>query len=98
MQFAVAYKAFQRIYKFGGQPLVYAALDQAAKERYEAIFGKKHAKTLMQVRPRAALRRRAQGKGGAVAACWRARARCQRSGRTGVVVACGCERAPCSPR
>ena len=49
MQFAIAYKAFQRIYKFGGQPLVYAALDANAKDRYEAVFGKKHARTLMQV-------------------------------------------------
>jgi len=48
MQFAVAYKAFQRIYKFGGQPLVYAALDANAKDKFEAVFGTKHARTLMQ--------------------------------------------------
>lgn len=48
MQFAVAYKAFQRIYKFGGQPLVYAAMDRNFKESFENTFGKKHSKTMMQ--------------------------------------------------
>eukprot|EP00976_Prorocentrum_cordatum_P064775 1177623-Prorocentrum_minimum.AAC.1 len=48
MQFAVAYKAFQRIYKFGGQPLVYAAMDNGMKEQFEGAFGKKHSKTMMQ--------------------------------------------------
>jgi hypothetical protein len=47
LEFAVAYKAFQRIYKFGGQPLVYAAMDANGKEHFEGAFGK-HAKTMMQ--------------------------------------------------
>lgn len=48
MQFAVAYKGFQRIYKFGGQPLVYAALDRNVKDQYVNMFGHKYARTLMQ--------------------------------------------------
>mmetsp|Transcript_236 Transcript_236/g.319 ORF Transcript_236/g.319 Transcript_236/m.319 type:complete len:298 (-) Transcript_236:65-958(-) len=48
LQFAVYYKGFQRIYKFGGQPLVYAALDRSVRDQYESMFGPKHARTMMQ--------------------------------------------------
>lgn len=45
---AVAYKGVQRIYKFGGQPIVKSALHKSIGGRIEERFGKKHGKVLIE--------------------------------------------------
>ncbi|MHB1949818.1 MAG: MC/SLC25 family protein [Gammaproteobacteria bacterium] len=44
---AIAYKALQRIYKFGGQPLVKSTLRDYAGDEINAVFGKKYGKVML---------------------------------------------------
>ena len=45
--FGAGYKVTQRVYKFGGQPIVKDYITQNHSEKFENLFGKRNAKTIM---------------------------------------------------
>jgi Mitochondrial carrier protein len=45
--FGAGYKITQRIYKFGGQPVVRDLLENNYSKSFESVFGKRNAKTIM---------------------------------------------------
>ncbi|KAF0690097.1 Aste57867_18491 [Aphanomyces stellatus] len=45
--FAAGYKVSQRIYKFGGQPVVKDYITKHHKQTFVSLFGEQHAKTMM---------------------------------------------------
>lgn len=45
--FGAAYKILQRVYKFGGQPVVKDKLNSRYGEQYEAAFGRENGKTMI---------------------------------------------------
>ena len=45
--FGAGYKVTQRIYKFGGQPIVRDWISKNHSDKFESLFGKRNAKTIM---------------------------------------------------
>ena len=45
--FGAGYKVTQRVYKFGGQPIVKDYITRNHSEKFENLFGKRNAKTIM---------------------------------------------------
>lgn len=45
--FAAGYKVSQRIYKFGGQPIVKDYMNRNHAEKFQSLFGERNAKTMM---------------------------------------------------
>lgn len=48
ISFALAYKVSQRVYKFGGQPIVHDLLERKLGRSFGSIFGDKHGKVLLE--------------------------------------------------
>lgn len=48
LSFAFAYKVSQRIYKFGGQPIVNDLLESHFGSNFQTFFGKKRGKLMME--------------------------------------------------